>query len=105
VNATYSKNGFVHVSIGRLTPWLGFNSPGAVEASAAAIRLRRWGRPFYFQHDQLQIKRSRLALMPIIQFVHDQPDYPRFISFTTLWPWQLRSVCAALRQLGYTVAT
>jgi hypothetical protein len=78
---------------------------GTVEASPEAIRLRRWGRPFDFRHDQLQIKRSRIALMPIIQFVHDRSNYPRFISFTTLLPWQLRSVCAALRQLGYTIAT
>jgi hypothetical protein len=91
VNTTYSKSGFVHVSLGRLTPWLGFNAPGTVDASREAISLRRWGRPFDFRHEQLQIKRSRIALMPIIQFVHDVPDYPRFISFTTLLPWQ-RSV-------------
>jgi hypothetical protein len=105
MNTTYSKSGFVHVSLGRLSPWLGFNTPGTIEASAEAIQLRRWGRSFHFRHDQLQIKRSRIALMPIIQFVHDRPDYPRFISFTTWLPWQLNSVCAALRQLGYTIGT
>jgi hypothetical protein len=103
MNNTYSKSGFVHVS--HLMPWLGFNTPGTIEASPETIRLRRWGRPFYFRHDQLRIRRSRIALMPVIQFIHEKSDYPRFITFTTWLPWQLGSVFATLRQLGYTIVS
>jgi hypothetical protein len=86
-------------------PWLGFNTPGTIEASAEAIRLRRWGRSFHFKHGHLKIKRSRIALMPVIQFIHETQGYPRFITFTTWLPWQLGSVFAILRQLGYTIVS
>jgi hypothetical protein len=103
--STYTTTGFVHISIGSLTPWLGFNLPGRLKASPDRIELNRCcGRSFLFKQGELKgIKILRPAGIPTIQFMHATPGYPRFISFTTLWPPRVNAVLAELGRLKYPI--
>jgi hypothetical protein len=105
MNSTYTTTGSVHVSIGSLTPWLGFNLPGRLKASADRVELDRCcGRRLIFEQDELKgIKILRLAGIPTIQFMHATPGYPRFILFATVWPPRVHAVVAELRRLKYPI--